>query len=57
MLVGLELRDREQVAQMIEPVPQGEPGQLRERLGDKARGFIRAAIARKLGGDRSPPLR
>jgi len=57
MLVGFQLCDREQVAQMIEPMPQGEPGQLRERLGDKARGFIRAPIARKLGRDHSPPLR
>ena len=57
MLLGLELRHRKQIAQVIEPVPQREPGQMRERFGDETRGFVRAAIASKLDGRPPPALR
>jgi len=56
MLVGFELRDREQVAQMIEVMPTGEPDQMGERFGDEACGLVGAAVAGNLDGHCPPSL-
>ena len=48
MLLGLELGERQQIAQMNEPVAQREPGQICCGLGDEACRLVRAALAWQL---------
>ena len=48
MLLGLKLRHREQVVQVIKPVLLGKPGQVSDGVGDKARRLVRVPIARRL---------
>src|SRR6185312_13397889 len=50
VFLRLQPRHRQQVLQMVEPVPRGECGQSRERLGNEARGLVGAALARRLAG-------
>src|SRR5262245_6234750 len=54
VFLRLQLRDREQIAQMIEPVAPGKPREVSERLGDEACGFVRTALARRLTRRRTP---
>jgi hypothetical protein len=48
MLLRLHPRDREQIAQMIEPVTLRDVGQIADRLGDEIGGFVAVALAWRL---------
>ena len=53
MLLGFQLCHCKQVAQVIEPVLLGEPGQAADGIRDEARRLVGAPIARRLAGRRS----
>lgn len=55
MLFRLELSHCQQIAQMIEPVPLRQPGQVSKDLGDETCRFVGTAIARRLAREWSPP--
>jgi len=55
MLIRFELCDRQQIAQVIEPVALREPDQVCQNVGDETRRLIRAAIVRQLARERSSP--
>ena len=49
MLFRFHPRDREQIAQMIEPVALRDVGQIADRLGDEIGGFVAVSFAWQLG--------
>ena len=51
MLLRFHARDREQIAQMIEPVALRDFGQIADRLGDEIGGFVAVSFAWQLGFD------
>jgi len=49
MLFRFHPRDREQIAQMIEPVALRDVGQIADRLGNEIGGFVAVSFAWQLG--------
>ena len=48
MLLRFHPRDREQIAQMVEPVALRDLGQIADRFGDEIGGFVAVAFAWQL---------
>ena len=48
MLLRFHPRDREQIAQMIEPMALCDFGQVADRLGDEFGGLVAVPLARRL---------